>query len=87
MIKRKRCSDNVKRNSPSIEAVPTKSDVLSIHMSITDAMCGLYDFIRFPVRSRMCTMPLCVPRAYMDGGKLDNTDTQCMTTSPAVYYV
>ena len=50
-------------NLPSIDAVATKSAVASIEISTMDAMWGLYDLSRLPVRSRMCTMPPCVPKA------------------------
>jgi hypothetical protein len=50
-----------------MDAVPTKSAVSSIHISTMEARCGLYDLIRLPFRSRMCTIPPCVPSAFARG--------------------
>lgn len=47
-----------------MEAVATKSAVASSEMSTIDARCGLYDFIRLPVMSRICIIPAWVPRAW-----------------------
>jgi hypothetical protein len=47
--------------SPSIEAVPIKSAVVSKHISMMDAVCGLNVLVRWPVKSRICMKPLCEP--------------------------
>ncbi len=49
--------------SPSIEAVAIKSPVTSIEMSLTEAVCAVKDLMCCPERSRMCSIPPCVPRA------------------------
>ena len=59
----KHCWIRTTTSLPSMDAVATKSPVASIEISTMDAMWGLYDFRRLPARSRMCTMPPCVPKA------------------------
>jgi len=48
-----KCNCPRQNDLPSIEAVDTKSAVMSTEISLTDARWGLYDLMRLPLRSRI----------------------------------